>query len=64
MAPHIATVAVNPRAVANIDTRSTEEIVESIECHGQTIYQGTGPPQRSDEREFAGRMVALRKRQS
>jgi hypothetical protein len=23
--------------VANIDPRSTEEIIESVECHGQTI---------------------------
>lgn len=29
--------AANPRAVADADTRSTEEIIESIESHGQTI---------------------------
>jgi type I restriction enzyme M protein len=29
--------AVNPRAVADADTRSTEEIIESIEAHGMTI---------------------------
>jgi type I restriction enzyme M protein len=29
--------AVNPRAVADADTRSTEDIIESIESHGQTI---------------------------
>jgi type I restriction enzyme M protein len=29
--------AVNPRAVADTDTRSTEEVIESIESHGQTI---------------------------
>ena len=29
--------AVNPRAVADADTRSTEEIIDSIESHGHTI---------------------------
>jgi type I restriction enzyme M protein len=29
--------AVNPRAVADADTRNTEEIIESIKSHGQTI---------------------------
>jgi type I restriction enzyme M protein len=32
--------AVNPREVANADTRSTEEILDSIESHGHTIKDG------------------------
>ncbi len=32
--------AVNPRAVIETDTRTAEELVESIECHGRTITTG------------------------
>jgi type I restriction enzyme M protein len=29
--------AVNPKEVADLDTRTTEEIIDSIEAHGETI---------------------------